>query len=76
MSQTKLVNTIQSTTQAVLWQVEQNEPNCEEIDSLETDSVKGKLQLQKIFNLLFSTIVWFIEQDPYTNIAMHIDVNY
>jgi len=25
---------------------------------------------------LFSTIVWFIEQDPYTNVAMTLDVNY
>ena len=34
------------------------------------------LQVEQNFHLVFSTIVWFLEQDLFTNIAMHLDVNY
>jgi hypothetical protein len=34
------------------------------------------LQVEQNFESLFSTIVWFLEQDPYTNVAMNLEVNY
>lgn len=34
------------------------------------------LQVKQNFESLFSTIVWFLEQDPYTNVAMNLEVNY
>ena len=37
---------------------------------------KEMLLQEKNFMLLFSTIVWFIEQDMYTNVAMTLDVNF
>src|SRR5688572_20709574 len=40
------------------------------------DSTEEMLQVEQNFHLVFSTIVWFLEQDPFTNIAMHLDVNY
>ena len=39
-------------------------------------STKPKLQCQQHFDTLFSTIVLFLEQDPFTNIAMNLDVNF
>ena len=40
------------------------------------DSSEEMLQVEQNFHLVFSTIVWFLKQDPFTNIAMHLDVNY
>ena len=34
------------------------------------------LQMEHNFNSLFSTIVWFLEQNPYTNIVSNLDVNF
>lgn len=34
------------------------------------------LEVKQKFESLFSTIVWFVEQDPYTNVAMNLEVNY
>jgi hypothetical protein len=42
----------------------------------EVDSTEEMLQVEQNFHSVFSTIVWFLEQDPFTNIAMHLDVNY
>ena len=39
------------------------------------DSSDEMLQVEKNFHLVFSTIVWFLDQDPFTNVAMHLDVN-
>src|SRR5687768_14191711 len=39
------------------------------------DSSEEMLQVEQNFHLVFSTIVWFLEQDPFTNVAMHLDVN-
>ena len=40
------------------------------------DSTEEMLHQEKNFMSLFSTIVWFIEQDMYTNVAMTLDVNF
>ena len=50
--------------------------NMESTDATKGDSNAGKLQEIKNFNLLFSTIVWFLEHDLYTNTAMNLNVNY
>ena len=42
----------------------------------EVNSTEEMLQVEQNFHSVFSTIVWFLEQDPFTNIAMHLDVNY
>ena len=34
------------------------------------------LEVQQNFHSNFSTIVWFIEQDPFLNVAMNLDVNF
>jgi len=39
-------------------------------------SANDILQTETNFNSLFSTIVWFLEQDPYTNVAFNLDVNF
>ena len=39
-------------------------------------SSDGILPTSKNFYLLLSTVVWFIEHDPYTNVTMNLDVNY
>ena len=40
------------------------------------DSSEEMLQVEQNFNSFFSTIVWFLEQDPFTNTTMHLDVNF
>ena len=41
-----------------------------------TDDDTGEmLHLAQNFQSVFSTVVWFLEQDPFTNVAMHLDVN-
>ena len=57
-------------------------PQKKQASNLEsTDASKGDatahmlLQEVKNFNLLFSTIVWFLEHDPFMNTAMNLDVN-
>src|SRR4051794_5440079 len=40
------------------------------------DSSEGMLQVEQNFNSFFSTIIWFLEQDPFMNITMHLDVNF
>ena len=40
------------------------------------DSSEEMLQVKQNFNSFFSTIVWFLEQDLFTNITMHLDVNF
>src|SRR5688500_633897 len=32
--------------------------------------------IQNGFKSLLPTMVWFIEQDPYTNVSMNLDVNF
>ena len=48
----------------------------ESSNSPKTDSAEDMLQTEENFHLLFSTIVWFLEHDPYTNVAMGLDVNF
>ena len=56
--------------------VPQSASNNDTSDLPKSDSTKELLQQEKNFMSLFSTIVWFIEQDPYTNVAMTLDVNF
>ena len=39
------------------------------------DSSEEMLQVEQNFHPIFSTIVWFLEQNLFTNVAMHLDVN-
>ena len=39
------------------------------------DSSEEMLRVEQNFHSVFSTIVWFLKQDPFTNVAMHLDVN-
>src|SRR5688572_24435042 len=47
-----------------------------ESDLPESDSQDDMLQHKENFHLLLSTIVWFMEHDLYTNIALHLDTNF
>ena len=38
------------------------------------DSSEEMLRVEQNFHSVFSTIVWFLDQDPFTNVAMHLDV--
>jgi len=50
--------------------------NLESTDASNGDATATMLlQEVKNFNLLFSTIVWFLEHDPFMNTAMNLDVN-
>ena len=40
------------------------------------DSTNKLLQSEFNFHLLFSTIVWFLEHELHTDIAMNLDVNF
>ena len=46
------------------------------LDMIIPDTVENVLQVEQNFHSTFSTILWFLEQDPYTNVAMNLDVNY
>src|SRR5688572_3695166 len=39
------------------------------------DSSEEMLRVEQNFHSVFSTIVWFLDQDPFTNVAMYLDVN-
>ena len=43
---------------------------------IQTYEVNDYLVVQKNIDVLFSTIILFLEQDPLTNIAMNLDVNF
>ena len=51
-------------------------PNKESSNSSNAASLDNMLQFERNFNSLFPTIVWFLEHDPFTNIAMNLDVNF
>ena len=44
-------------------------------NSPQADSSQDLYQIEKIFESHLSTIVLFIDQDPYFNVAMNLDVN-
>ena len=72
----ELVKSIQKEIKGALSTIHQNlDPHSAISDSQNDDSSSEMLQSEQNFDSLFSTIVWFIEQDPYTNIAMNLDVN-
>ena len=50
--------------------------NKEAFNPPEADSSNEMLQSEQEFHSILSTIVWFLEHDPYTNIAMNLDVNF
>ena len=76
-SQTDLLNEIQSLITKAYLEVAQSElePNINTPELLEADSTEELLPLEQNFQSLFTTIVWFLEHDPYTSIAMNLDIN-
>ena len=76
-SQTRVVNSMQGKIKEAFLTVPQtNDLEQKTSDPVEDDSNPELLNSEQNFDSLLSTIVWFIEQDPYTNIAMNLDVNY
>ena len=77
-SQTELVSTIQE----IINNAYSDAVNNDQIDYKKTldtftpDSTDKLLQVEQNFHSVFSTIVWFLEQDPYTDVAMNLEVNY
>src|SRR6478735_8401872 len=53
-----------------------DDSNNETSKPLAVASTNPELQCEQHFDTLFSTIVLFLEQDPFTNIAMNLDVNF
>ena len=41
-----------------------------------SNSKVNNLQIDKNFNTLLPTVIWFLEHDPYTNVTMNLDVNF
>ena len=81
VSQTKLESDIQSLiTKACLEisarrnQAKANPKNTP--DTPQAVTADDMLLIEKNFDSLFSTIVLFIEQDPFSNVPMNLDVNF
>lgn len=77
-SQTVLVNLIQGNIQTAYSTIPQSKqgPTKATKDKPKSFSKKDMLHFEQNFNSLLSTIVLFLEHDPFTNIAMNLDVNY
>ena len=77
-SRTQLLNDIQEEIKKSYSSIPQSElePNIEMTNPATPEPKKKLLQSKENFQSLFLTIVWFLEHEPYTDIAMNLDVNY
>ena len=73
-----LMNNIQKIIKKTYWKDLKSElvTDIKMPDSMQPDSEEKLVQSETNFQLLISTIVWFLEHDLYADVTMNLDVNY